>query len=425
MKQTIEEINDKIKNGTVNVITSHELCDLVRQGEKGSIKEVDIVTTATSGVMSGTYALLNFKVTERAVFNRASKVWLNGIEAYPGPCPNENLGVIDVIVYGTNHSITDLNYGGGHLFHDIVSKKKINVILETNKKEKIESNTSLDQMSTAKIFSTRNSFKNYMAFINQSTDSVDKTIFHARKFKGNSKELTISGCGEINPLKNDPELEYIGVGTRILVNGAIGIVLGGGTRATPEMPNLSTMADMHEMNPRYLGGFKTSMGAEVIQSLAIPIPILDEKMLAPILQIDSKTKLKIGDVHDRVPIFSSNYDNVWTNTSYKIEFHPEICKTHDIETCPIEKLCPTNAFDRSKLIIDRDKCVNCGICSIDCPKKAFTGDLGNIDLGGKQVPIVLRQSNRLLAQELATTLKKMILEKMFYISKKVLDISFK
>ncbi len=58
-------------------------------------KAPDVVTTATRAVMSGTYAVLSFPVAGPGSFLRAKKVWMNGIAAHVGPCPNEKLGILD------------------------------------------------------------------------------------------------------------------------------------------------------------------------------------------------------------------------------------------------------------------------------------------------------------------------------------------
>ena len=82
--------------------------------------------------MSGTYAVLSFPVARPGSFLRAKRVWINGIAAQVGPCPNENLGVLDLIVFGTAHSRDRPDYGGGHLFRDLVEKKTASVEVETD-----------------------------------------------------------------------------------------------------------------------------------------------------------------------------------------------------------------------------------------------------------------------------------------------------
>lgn len=99
--RTIPEIQDKIDAGDAIVLTAAEISEKIRVGEDIKLEDVDVVTTATRGIMSGTYAVLSFKVSEPDSFVKASEVLLNGVPAVVGPCPNERLGILDLIVLGT------------------------------------------------------------------------------------------------------------------------------------------------------------------------------------------------------------------------------------------------------------------------------------------------------------------------------------
>ena len=102
--RTIDEINKKINAGEANIFTVEEFKKLIKNDNAPSFDEVDVVTCGTCGVMSGTAAILNFVVSDPGVFIRANEVYLNGVPAYAGPCPNEWLGSVDVILHGTTHS---------------------------------------------------------------------------------------------------------------------------------------------------------------------------------------------------------------------------------------------------------------------------------------------------------------------------------
>ena len=79
--KTQDEINDKIRNGTVLVMTAAEFKQHIRKGDTITPDEVDVVTTGTFGVMSGTYAGLSIPVAEKNAFKTADRVWLNGVPA--------------------------------------------------------------------------------------------------------------------------------------------------------------------------------------------------------------------------------------------------------------------------------------------------------------------------------------------------------
>ena len=411
-RRTIAAIKKKIEQGEAVVMTAGELCTGVRSGEEVRFEEVDVVTSATCGVKSGTYAILSFNVAEREAFERAAKVFLNGVPAFPGPCPNERLGIIDAIVYGTSYR--DETYGGGHLFRDMVARDEIEVMVETVEGRRIETRTNLDEIAFARLCGTRHAFKNYYAFVNPHEDKVP-SIFSVSKFEGPFKELTFSGCGELNPLEKDPLMETIGVGTNIVMNGAAGFVIGEGTRSSVEKPNLMGIADMHGMLPEYLGGFRTSAGPEVWNSWAVPIPIVNERVLENAKKLDEEIPLGVLDVHNRLPVDEITYADVWRDLSVRFEAQ----KCIECEACMVEKLCPMDAFDVLAKEVKEEFCCNCGACVRFCQGGAFDCNLGLVSLSGRAVPVTLRQSDRKRAVKLAELLKQEILDGVFTLSEPV------
>ncbi|MDO9324367.1 MAG: homocysteine biosynthesis protein, partial [Methanoregula sp.] len=225
--KTIDEINRKIAGGTAVVCTAAELKQRIAEDETITAADVDVVTTGTFGVMSGTLAVLHLPVTAPGTFQHAEKVWLNGVPAIPGPCPNEGLGSVDLVVYGTARA--SATYGGGHLFRDIVAGKEITVDVESSQK-RFSRTVTLADMGHARLITTRSAFRNYLAVLNTKPDTV-QTIFSAKGLTGPCTEVSVSGCGDINPLQNDPGFRVIGPGTRILLNGGTGYVMGTGTRS--------------------------------------------------------------------------------------------------------------------------------------------------------------------------------------------------
>jgi putative methanogenesis marker 16 metalloprotein len=410
--RTVAEITDKVARGEAAVMTAEELCNSVRSGEDIGFEDVDVVTSATCGVMSGTYAVLSFQVAERDAFERASKVSLNGVPAFVGPCPNERLGIVDVIVYGPSRR--DNSYGGGHLFRALVAHEEIEVVVETADGRKIETTTTLENIPFARLCSTRNAFKNYFAFVNAHENEV-ASIFSVDNFKGPFKELTFSGCGELNPLEKDPSMETIGVGTKILMNGAVGFVIGEGTRSSAEKPNLMGIADMHGMLPEYLGGFRTSAGPEIWTSWAVPIPIVNEHVLEHAKKLDAEIKLGVLDVNSRLPVGELTYEDVWRDIS--VTFERSTCI--ECEECQVANLCPTEAFDAQVKAVDKALCCNCGACVQVCTGGVFNCNLGVVTLAGKDIPVTLRQSDRKKASQLAAMLKQQISDGSFTVSEPV------
>jgi putative methanogenesis marker 16 metalloprotein len=427
MVGSFSEIRERVAGKEAVVMTAEEISLLVESGDSSRLNEVDVVTTATRAVMSGTYAVISFPVAEPGSFFRARRAWINGIEVQVGPCPKENLGILDLMIFGTAHSRSRLHYGGGHLFRDLVEGKKTMVEVETDSGCAIQAEVTLDQMPFARLFGSRHAFKNYSAFVNAGRDPV-ATIFHRLPFGPLCAEATFSGCGLINPLKNDPHLESIGLGSRILLNGAEGYVIGTGTRSSKQRPNLSGFADMHLMNPEWMGGFITSAGPECICSWAVAIPVISESILAETGRPDRDIPLPVNDVCTRKAIGVADYGDVWTGVDLAVEFEPERCIS--CSSCRVEEACPMRALSHEVRQPARDQslCFHCGLCVSLCPGGVFRSRLGEVKLkmpsgALRRIPVTLRQSDRLRAVRLAEDLKRRILDGSFNIVQPVGRIS--
>ncbi len=419
MCKSFLDISRRIDKGTAVVMTSQEVCDMAASGKR---PEADVVTAATRAVMSGTYSVLSFPVARPGSFLRAKSAWINGVPAQVGPCPNENLGILDLIVFGTAHSVLDPRYGGGHLFRDLVERRSVLVEIELPDGRRLNSEVGLDEMPHARLFGSRHAFMNYSAFVNPGKLPVS-TIFHSEGFSPNSSGATFSGCGQINPLKNDPLLDAVGIGTRVLINGAKGYVLGPGTRSTAQRPNLSGFADMHEMDPEYMGGFLTSAGPECIASWAVPIPVTSQSIIDAIAQLDREIPLPIMDVNTRLQIGEADYGQVWDGVDLRVEFVSDRCV--GCESCSVARTCPMGAvsFEGSRASVDETLCFNCGACVAVCKGRAFSCEMGAIRLKDRSIPVVLRQSDRRRALKLAELLREKILDGSFKVSQMAERIS--
>ncbi len=405
--RTIEEINQKIKGGNATVLTAEEVSKLVSDGNTPKAEDVDVVTTGTCGIMSGTAAILHVPVADPGAFKKAKSILLNGVPGFPGPCPNEWLGSVDMIIYGTAHSIYDANYGGGFLFKDMVSGNEIEVEVESTEGKLIKSKTSLNEMGTAQMIGTRMAFKNYNSFTNPS-DEIVSSIFHAIDMEGPFKGLSVSGCGQLNPLQNDPVMKTICSGAKVLLNKSEGIVIGHGTRSSDEKPNMMITADMKQMDSHYLGGFKTGAGPEVFDSVAAAIPILDEDILEQTLVQNQDIKLPVADIRGRHKILGfTDYGAVWDDSDERPVYHSENCL--NCETCIVRDRCPTGAYSDT---LNTQRCFGCGMCAYSCPNNAFTMKSGSVSFKVEDrsynIPIICRQSDIKRARELTAILKKKI-----------------
>ena len=414
-ERKLSEINEKIDKGIAKVVTVQEIIDRISKGEKVKFEDVDVVTTATKGLMSGIAGIFSFRLSPPKTLRKFTEIRMNGIPGFPGPCPNEYLGIVDLIIYGTAQSETRKDYCGGTLFRDLVEGKSIKILGKSSEGTIVEKELTLREMQFAKLMGTRQAIKNYNAMINCEAYCVD-TIFSCLPFESNKTQITFSGCGALNPFQNDPKFWSLGVGTPILVNGSKGYLIGPGTRNYVEKPNMMTIAPMWGMKPEYMGAFKTSYGLEPICSIAVPIPILNELIFDNIVKSDKDVPLTLLSLVGREKVGEITYRDVWDN-NFQTKFKPSACK--DCISCEIIRLCPTDAFIIEEgwiKGIDRSRCFNCGNCAHLCPK-AFDLDLKKVKFEGKDVPVVLRQSDRNGAILLAEELKNVILSGEFQLKK--------
>ena len=426
MKRTITEINDRIKKGEAVVLTAREVANSLAAGKGDELRKVDVVTTGTMGLMSGTYAVLSFPIEKAGLHRRFTHGTINGVSVNIGPAPNESLGIIDAFVFGTQESEEDPNYGGSFLFRDIVEGKEVRIEATSVEGKKVEAAMTINEMGTAKLMSVRNCFRNYRAMVNPSEKEFT-SIFSNRPFRPNYGGLTFSGCGHLSPLQNDPELVSVGVGTGLLFNGAEGFVFSTGTRCSPKYPNLMTAADMKGMDPILMGGFRTAAGPEVLTTYAIPIPVLNDSILKSVMTRDEDIPLSIADVRDRHKIGQTTYGAAWTGHDEVITEDKRPCIHCKI--CAASNVCPTMAIKQNELgpTIDRSRCVNCGACVIACEQGSFKGVLGNVktSIAGQEriMPIVCRNSNREGAVRTMNDLKKRLLDGSFEMREKVANIN--
>lgn len=405
MTKTIEDIQQKIDTDDAVILTAEELKAKLRDGEDVSIDDVDVVTCATSGVMSGTAALLHMQVAEPGAFAKAREVYINGIEAYPGPCPNELLGSVDVMLYGTNHSSTIDDYGGGFLLKDLIDGKEVEVVVIDYEGNKFTRNLTLDDMQTARLIGTRMAFKNYNSFTNPSPDA-QKSIFNVSAMEGPYNSYSFSGCGDINPLANDPDGRIIKQGYKALVNGAEAMIIDNGTRSSDEKPNLLLTADIKDMDSYYVGGFKTGLGPEIYNTIAVAIPVVDEDVLRNLKVLNKDIDLPVCDIHGRhLPIDTIDY-SIWDDSDCRPV--ADVDKCFDCIPCLCELYCPVNAFKKPAQI-DTEACYGCGYCSVVCPRGVSEMNLGSITVNSedkeRKIPVTCRQSDKKRANEMANDLR--------------------
>ncbi|MEM2547191.1 MAG: homocysteine biosynthesis protein [Candidatus Bathyarchaeia archaeon] len=293
-RRTLAEINQKIKRGDVQVLTVEEMKALVESSDvKKAFREVDVVTTATFGPMCSSGAFLNFGHSEPPI--KMERVWLNDVEAYHGNA------AVDCYIGATKMSITrGFEYGGGHVIEDLVAGKEIELKAmaygtDCYPRKILETKFTIYDLNQAILCNPRNCYQRY----NAATNSTDRTLYtYMGILLPKYGNINYAGCGELNPLINDPTYRTIGIGTRIFLGGGVGYVIGEGTQHNPKegFGTLMVKGDLKRMRPEYLRGTTFhNYGVTLYVGIGIPIPILDEEMAKSVAVKDEEIFVKIVD----------------------------------------------------------------------------------------------------------------------------------
>ena len=293
--KTIKDINRKIKEGKVVVVTADEMVDIVkRKGPRKAAREIDVVTTGTFSPMCSSGAFINFGHTKPLI--KASNVRLNGVPAYAG------LAAIDVYIGATEPTEDDplnrvypgqFRYGGGHVIHDLVAGKKIDLRAtsygtDCYPNREIKKKVTLADLPNAILLNPRNAYQNYNCAINLSK----KTIYtYMGVLRPHASNANYSTSAQLSPLFNDPYYLTLGLGTRIFLGGAKGHVIGPGTQHNPDVKRgkngiplgpagtLMVMGDLKKMDPKWIAGVSMlGYGCSLAVGLGIPIPVLNEEI---------------------------------------------------------------------------------------------------------------------------------------------------
>jgi uncharacterized protein (DUF39 family) len=294
MHKSIEQINQRIRDGTVHVVTAEEMPSIVAElGEEGALKEVDVVTTGTFGAMCSSGAFFNFGHAEPPI--RMERIWLNNVEAYGG------LAAVDTYIGATQQSDTlEEKYGGAHVIEDLVAGKSVELRASSRgtdcyPRRTITTDLLLENLNQAIMCNPRNAYQRYNAATN-STDRILHTYMGV--LLPNSSNVSFSGAGTLNPLSNDPKLRLIGSGVPIFLCGAQGMVVGEGTQHSPAggYGTLMVTGNLKEMSQEYMrAATMTGYGVTLYVGLGVPLPVLDLEVVRATAVRDEDISVDIMD----------------------------------------------------------------------------------------------------------------------------------
>ena len=315
MIKTIEEINDKIRSGSVVVVTAEEIIGMAREkGIKKAARDVDVVTTGTFSPMCSSGAFFNIKQPKEKMKLGGGWITLNGVPAYAG------LAAADIYIGATaipdgdprnnNSRPGKFRYGGAHVIEDLVSGKKVvlsagaygtDCYPRKNREQKI----GLKDMNEAILFNPRNCYQNYNVAVNLSNKPIYTYMGLLKPMLGNANYCS---AGQLSPMLNDPFYRTIGIGSRIFLSGAQGYVAWNGTQHNPDVPRsengtprkgagtLALIGNLREMDPQWIRAVSyTGYGVSLSLAVGVPIPILDEEMMKFVSVSDDELTAPVVD----------------------------------------------------------------------------------------------------------------------------------
>jgi L-aspartate semialdehyde sulfurtransferase len=303
--RTIDEINDRIAKGTVVVCSIEEFKAKVQaDGVKAAAKAVDVVTTGSFEPMESSGAIINLGHTDPPIKIRSC--WLNGVPAYAG------FGAVDLYLGATQLADEGENEerGGAHVIEDLIAGRTVNlraVGQETDCYPRASFSTTItkDTINQFYLYNPRNLYQNFIVGVN----GGDRTLYtYLGPLQPRLGNAVFSNAGAISPLLNDPELQSIGIGSRIFLGGGIGYIAWEGTQhfpmqkrldnKTPVGPaaTLALVGDAKQMDSNWVRGchFK-NYGPSLMLGVGVPIPILNEQIAARCAITDDQILAPIVD----------------------------------------------------------------------------------------------------------------------------------
>ncbi len=320
MAKTIQEINEKIRQGKAVVCTAEEIIQVAKdKGLKKAAAMVDVVTTGTFAPMCSSGAYFNVGHTTPRMKMGGGHVTMNDVQAYAG------FAAVDIYLGATALPEDDprnkvfpgrFAYGGGHVIEDLVAGKDVRLKAtgygtDCYPRRSLDTLLRLQDMNEAVLFNMRNAYQNYNVAVNLS----DRVIYtYMGVLQPRMRNANYCTAGQLSPLLNDPYYRTMGMGTRIFLGGGEGFLVSHGTQhnpgvrrselGLPKVPagTLAVTGDLKNMSHKWLRGASfTGYGVTLTVGLGIPIPILDEEILQFTLVTDADITAPVVDYSEAYP----------------------------------------------------------------------------------------------------------------------------
>ncbi|MEM8639840.1 MAG: homocysteine biosynthesis protein [Cyanobacteria bacterium P01_G01_bin.54] len=292
IQRTIAEINAKIQQQQARVCTVKALKAWVAEAGVAAVADaVDVITTGTFEPMESTGAMLNLGHTDPPI--KIRQCWLDGVPAYAG------LGAVDVYLGATmaaEGSEGELEErGGGHVIAKLIAGKPVQLraigyATDCYPRNALETTINRDTINQFYLFNPRNLYQNFIVGVN----GGDRLLYtYLGPLHPHLSNAVYANPGALSPLLNDPDLELVGIGTKIFLGGGIGYITGEGTQhfplqrrlenRTPIGPaaTIAVTGDAKQMQADWVRGcYFKQYGPSIMLGVGIPLPVLNEQVVA-------------------------------------------------------------------------------------------------------------------------------------------------
>ena len=291
--RTIAEINDKISRKCAVVWTVEELkARVANSSVPQAAKEVDVITTGTFEPMESSGAIINLGHTDPPI--KIRRCWMDNVPVYSG------FGAVDLYLGATQPTEAMdgeemRDRGGGHVIADLIAGLPVQVkalgqVTDCYPRASFETTITRETINQFYLFNPRNLYQNFIVGVN----GGDRPLFtYLGPLQPRLSNAVYSNPGAISPLLNDPDLQLIGIGTKIFLGGGVGYIAWEGTQHFPlqkRLPNrtpigpaatLALIGDAKQMSNRWVRGcYFKSYGPSLMLGVGIPLPVLNEEVVA-------------------------------------------------------------------------------------------------------------------------------------------------
>ncbi len=301
--RTLSEINQKITEKKAVVWTVEELKTRVQEiGIDQAFKTVDVLCSGTFEPMESSGAIINLGHTDPPI--KIRQCWLDGVPAYAGfGAVDLYLGATAMVDYKAIGEMNDsdnrpgnvgVERGGGHVIEDLIAGKAVTLkaigqVTDCYPRASFETTITRKTINQFYLYNPRNLYQNFIVGVNSSDRLLYTYLGPLQPSLGNA---VYSNPGAIAPLFNDPDLELIGIGSRIFLGGGVGYIAWEGTQHFPLQKRLSNrtpigpaatlalVGDAKTMSSEWVRGcYFNHYGPSLMLGVGIPFPVLDRRVI--------------------------------------------------------------------------------------------------------------------------------------------------